>query len=113
MPGSVHLDRPEAADASTLSGLPLPDRATDREPLPTAPRPPPAVRRPATPPATDPVVVRPGDTLWDLAAAALPAGADDAEIARCSQEIWRLNRDVVGADPDLIHPAQRLHVPRA
>ena len=50
------------------------------------------------------VTVRPGDTLWDLAADHL--GSGDRWPA-----IYALNRAVIGADPDLIQPAQRLRLP--
>ncbi|MEE1929422.1 transglycosylase family protein [Streptomyces sp. TRM 70351] len=45
-------------------------------------------------------VVRPGDTLADIAAA----------NGTTWQELYAANRDVVGADPDLIFPGQRLTV---
>jgi hypothetical protein len=57
------------------------------------------------------VTVHRGDTLWDLAAAHLSADAGDAEIAEAWQRWWALNRDVIGADPDLILPGQVLLVP--
>jgi nucleoid-associated protein YgaU len=57
------------------------------------------------------VVVRPGDTLWDLARAGLPAGADDAAVAGRVREIHDANRAVIGPDPDLIRPHQRLRMP--
>lgn len=57
------------------------------------------------------VTVRRGDTLWDLAAAHLPAEATDAEIAAAWQEWHAVNREVIGPDPDLILPGQLLRVP--
>ena len=57
------------------------------------------------------VVVEAGDCLWHLAAADLPRDAGPAEIAARWQAIYRLNRAVIGADPDLIHPGQRLVLP--
>lgn len=57
------------------------------------------------------VVVRRGDTLWDLAAAHLPPGASDTEIATEWQRWYATNREVVGPDPDLILPGQVLTVP--
>ena len=65
--------------------------------------------RPAQAPAV--VVVRAGDTLWAIAARALPAGATDAEIARAGARWHAANRDVIGADPNLILPVQRLVPP--
>lgn len=57
------------------------------------------------------VVVRRGDTLWDLAAAHLPPGATDTEIATEWQRWYAANRTVIGPDPDLILPGQVLTVP--
>lgn len=97
-----------------LDGLPLPDRATTttyvsrvfaraahQEHARRDPRPPTTV-----------VFVQPGDTLWAIARAALPPRAGDGAVARRVQAIHRANRSVIGADPDLIRPRQRLRVPR-
>jgi nucleoid-associated protein YgaU len=78
-------------------GLRLPDRPVAAPP------------RPAAEPAA--VVVRPGDTLWAIAARSLPEGAADAQVARACARWHAANRDVVGDDPDLIFPAQRLTPP--
>ncbi|KRC66473.1 hypothetical protein ASE12_17880 [Aeromicrobium sp. Root236] len=80
-----------------LTGLQLPDR--------------PVGSVPATAGAAPAVVVRPGDTLWAIAARSLPAGATDAEIARACARWHAANRDVIGDDPDLIFPKQRLVPP--
>ncbi len=60
-------------------------------------------------------VVVPGDTLWDIAAAAL-ATRDGSRptahrIARYWPVVYAANREVIGDDPDLIHPGQRLRIP--
>ncbi|HEY0888024.1 MAG TPA: LysM peptidoglycan-binding domain-containing protein [Nocardioides sp.] len=89
-----------------LAGLPYPARAHDATaPAATAPG---ATALGATG-AT--VTVRPGDSLWSIAARRLPRGASDAAVARTSALLHRLNRDVIGDDPDLIHPGQRLRLP--
>jgi nucleoid-associated protein YgaU len=62
--------------------------------------------------AREVVVVR-GDTLWDIARRALPAGADDGEVADAWPAWYAANRHVVGPDPDLLRPGQRLVVPDA
>jgi resuscitation-promoting factor RpfA len=52
-----------------------------------------------------------GDTLWDIAAAHLPP--PERSVGRIHQywrQVYRTNRRVVGADPDLIHPGARLDV---
>ncbi len=79
---------------SVLSGLPLPDRAVV---------PPPAARRTAR--------VRPGDTLWSLAARDLPPGSPDALVAARWHAIYAANRALIGPDPDVITPGQRLRLP--
>lgn len=55
--------------------------------------------------------VVPGDTLWDIVEAALGAGASNAEVAVAVEELYELNRDVIGDDPDLILPGQVLELP--
>jgi nucleoid-associated protein YgaU len=56
--------------------------------------------------------VEPGDTLWDIAAAHLPpTERSPRRIHRYWPQVYRANRSVVGADPDLIHPGSRLDVP--
>ena len=57
------------------------------------------------------VVVAPGECLWDLAAAQLGRGASNARIATEWQRWYAANRTVIGPDPDLIHPGQRLVSP--
>ena len=57
--------------------------------------------------------VEPGDTLWDIAATQLPPGQrSPARIDRFWRQIYRANQTAIGADPDLIHPATRLVLPR-
>ena len=75
--------------------------------------PPPEPSRPRARPAAAPeaVRVRPGDTLWELAARSLPRPATDADRAAEWPRWWAANRDVVGDDPDLLLPGQRLVAP--
>jgi hypothetical protein len=55
--------------------------------------------------------VKDGDTLWDIAAAHLPPSQRSAAtIHRYWPQVYRANRLVVGADPDLIHPGTSLGV---
>ncbi|GAA3514089.1 hypothetical protein GCM10022234_06160 [Aeromicrobium panaciterrae] len=67
--------------------------------------------RPVTSPSIHTVVVRPGDTLWAIAARSLPPGASNAEIAHACDRWYAANRAVIGDDPDLIHPSQHLTPP--
>jgi hypothetical protein len=59
------------------------------------------------------VVVRRGDTLWDIAAQHLGPTATAEEIAREWPRWHAANREVIGSDPDLILPGQRLVAPAA
>jgi nucleoid-associated protein YgaU len=77
---------------------------------------------PARPPRDDVVRVRPGDCLWRIAARdlahhrpgpATPAReVGDAAVDHRWREIYAANRAVVGPDPDLLRPAERLRLPR-
>lgn len=106
--GSAYADQPRPLDVHVVAALPLPDRATGGP----APHPAPAARQVADPLAGGPVaVVRPGDSLWSIAERLLPAGATDAQITATWHLIHRRNRDVIGPDPDLLLPGQRLRLP--
>lgn len=78
----------------------------------TLPRPLPVPTRQAGPVPRATVEVRAGDTLWRLVARRLPPPATSGEVARLVERTHHLNHDVVGPDPDLIHPGQRLLLPR-
>jgi nucleoid-associated protein YgaU len=56
-------------------------------------------------------VVRPGDSLWDIAATDLGGRPDADRVAAHWHRIYRLNQAHIGPDPDLIHPGQRLRMP--
>jgi nucleoid-associated protein YgaU len=54
-------------------------------------------------------VVRPGDTLWEIAEALLGSGATEAAIAREVSRLWERNRDrIASGSPALIRPGERL-----
>ena len=57
---------------------------------------------------SDHVVVRRGDTLWDIAARALGPEASVADIAASWPGWYAANRSAIGPDPDLILPGQRI-----
>lgn len=63
-------------------------------------------------PSAGVVVVRAGDTLWDIASRSLPPGATDADVASATRDWHRSNDTVIGTDPDQIFPGQRLTPPR-
>jgi nucleoid-associated protein YgaU len=96
-PAQAHGDH-SAAQESRLDGLTLPDRMSGPE------RP-----RPAAAPRT--VVVRPGDTLWAIAADRLPTGAALAAVDRAWRSLYTANRAVIGPDPDLIRAGAELRLP--
>jgi len=84
-----------------LDGLPLPQRPI------TA-----TADTPAPPDRPEVHVVRPGESLWSIAHARAP-GATDAELARAVARWHAANRELIGPDPDLIRPGQRLTPPGA
>jgi resuscitation-promoting factor RpfA len=91
----------EARPILRRSAVPLPPWLGDG-PSKTAPE-----RRAGTAEHT----VEVGDTLWDIAAAHLvPGERSAATIHRYWQQVYRANRLVVGADPDVILPGMRLAV---
>jgi nucleoid-associated protein YgaU len=57
--------------------------------------------------------VRPGDSLWLIAAHRLGPTATDADVAVTWPRWYAANRAVIGADPDLIRPGQLLSAPHA
>lgn len=98
-PAGAEADRPQRRG---IDGLALPDR-------PTTPDQKPRAREP--PPVSAWVEVLPGDSLWEISRRALPAGSSPGSIADLTRRLHAHNRSTVGADPDLIHPGQRLRVP--
>jgi nucleoid-associated protein YgaU len=61
---------------------------------------------------TSRVTVRPGDTLWAIAARHLGPAASDAQIAAEWPRWYEMNRDAIGDDPDLILPGTELSPPK-
>ena len=85
------------AQRDPLAGLPMPERAVDVAPAPARP--------------TPSVVVGVGDCLWSLAAEDLGPRASDGDVEARWRSIYRLNRALIGPDPDLIRPGQVLELP--
>lgn len=124
--GPVHAyeasDVPTRSVAHVLDGLPFPDRAgnpvgqpsetVSPDPVPTASSPSPAAMRTGAAPEGSPTVhvVRPGDSLWHIAASHAD-GRTPAEQHALVTEIHEANRQVIGSDPDLIVPGQELVLP--
>ncbi|MGZ5373132.1 MAG: LysM peptidoglycan-binding domain-containing protein [Aeromicrobium sp.] len=57
------------------------------------------------------VRVERGDTLWSIAAQNLGPGASNPAIDMETKRWYEENSDVIGPDPDLIYPFQRLTIP--
>lgn len=101
--GAVHRSEAERRTAGVgLDGLPLPDRPVLVAPV-----------EPSAPPMQEReiVLVAPGDTLWSIAARSLGPAAQDGEVADAARRWYLENREVIGDDPDLIRPGQRLVAP--
>jgi len=118
--GSAVVLTPLAAQAAPPSpSLPPPSLPlSTAQPAASSPAPSgtaPAITRAAAqrPPRHMTVVVRPGDSLWRLArehvAAAHPT---DRQVAAAWPRWYAANRAVIGTDPGLIRPGERLRVPQ-
>lgn len=94
--------------AAGTTGLPLPDRAS-ADPTPRPRHAVPSTQQEQR--RTRTVQVRPGDSLWSIAAGLLPAGASDAAVHLAWRRIAAANAEVLGPDPDLIFPGTALRVP--
>ncbi|HZB51126.1 MAG TPA: hypothetical protein VE547_18710 [Mycobacteriales bacterium] len=121
-PGSGTPSEPAPAAPTGSTAPPAtapPAPATPATPsAPAAPATPPAASGPPAPPAPpapapEPVSVQVGrgDSLWAIAAQRLGPGASDAAIATESQRWYATNRDLIGADPDVIHAGITLRAP--
>lgn len=56
------------------------------------------------------IVVDPGDSLWSISSERLGADATPRQIDKEVERIYALNRERIGADPNLIFPGQELSV---
>lgn len=107
---AVDLDWPTAQAQQPAAKKPTAAKAT----APTATVARASVAKPAaSKPAATEVIVRPGDTLWSLAADQLTAAGPvtDVRIDATWRAWYAINRAVIGADPDLILPGQQLAPP--
>lgn len=93
----THLG-PLAAPQHSLDGMKLPDRPST------------TLQAVSPDPATS-LYVRPGDTLWAIAARSLPATASVTDIAEATSRWYEANRAVIGPSPHLIFPGQKLTPP--
>ena len=104
LPSSVPA--PPSAPSITADPGAVPDPAVSPAPASSADATTPATGTAAQADAS--VTVRPGDTLWAIAACHLPSGATDAEIDTGWRAWYAANVDVIGGNPDLIIPGQHL-----
>jgi hypothetical protein len=63
--------------------------------------------------STPSIVVRPGDCLWSISQERLAPNASPQRILNGTEQIYTLNRELIGADPDLIFVGQELLLPPA
>jgi len=117
-PGSAptaHPTAPTARPTAPTARTPAPTARTTapaaRTPAPRTPSTP--QHRPAPQPATGRLTVRPGDSLWTIAARRLGGRPAAARIQREWPRWFAANRQLIGADPGLILPGTRLVVPRS
>lgn len=109
-----------AEQRAASSGASSNEAAAPASEPPAEEAPPPSSPQPGTtPPADhgrhlagkDSYVVRPGDCLWHIAAALLPAGADTEAIEGEVRRLWVLNEDRIGTgDPSLIYAGTTLRL---
>ena len=62
-------------------------------------------------PAARSAVVAPGDTLWSISQERLGSSATPRQVALDVRRIHEINRNLIGDDPHLIFPGQRLALP--
>ncbi|MEN8581877.1 hypothetical protein ABFP37_04080 [Burkholderia sp. RS01] len=117
-PSTAGRNRP--AEEPDVSGRPLPGapdlqpqwkpRAPVTEPRLVAAVPVRSARQLPNTAGTE-VAVRAGDSLWAIAARALGPAASDVEIAAQWPRWYEANRNVIGADPNVLLPGQVLTPP--
>lgn len=105
-PDQVKPDAPAAVAPAVTAPTALPVST------PALPAEPGAPTSPASPDASvGTVEIRPGDTLWGLAARSLGPDASDAQIAAEWPRWYAANASTIGPDPDVLLPGQMLVVP--
>jgi nucleoid-associated protein YgaU len=110
---TVRISDPAGQPRVVVPDRPTTGAATRYTEIPTTDRGQPGSHGRVTEPGTSPhrAVVRPGDSLWSIAAAELGADATDARIAVRWPRWYAANQHSIGADPDLIRPGQVLRTP--
>lgn len=98
--------------AARTPGPPLPSLDRPESPPQPRARPPGQILTPGRAVVDVVVVVRRGDSLWRIAARHLGPQATEAQVAAAWPRWYAANRAVVGPDPNLLLPGQRLMPPR-
>lgn len=107
----------DGLSASELTGSePAAGRATKPKPVPPSVVHAPLQTTPAPPldpkpQAAGSVLVRPGDSLWRITGERLGPLATDHKIAVAWPYWYRANRQLIGGDPSLLRPGERLTMP--
>lgn len=113
--GGPDAPRDDGDAAAEIDAPPSLGWGEETSPEPSdAPEAPEAPDAPEAPPPDPPriVIVRSGDSLWSITEDLLgPAPSDPAEIAASWPQLHEMNRDLIGPDPDRLHPGQELTVP--
>lgn len=104
LPQSAQLPQPTQPRPQPIQPRPQPIQPRPR-PTQPAPRPTHPQHRP------NDVVVQPGDSLWSIAAAQLPANASATAVAGEWPRWYALNRAEIGPDPSRLTPGELLHRP--
>lgn len=98
-------------EAPTEPDRPEESSAEDNRTEPTTAQPTPTSDDTASSrPSGERVLVKPGDTLWSIAADDLGPNTTEAQIAELWPRWYRVNAEII-SDPDLIHPGQELTAP--
>lgn len=110
-PSGAAPTRPtNAPTAAPMTASPAP--SPDPAPAPADGTRPADLKKPGQAPrGADRYQVRPGDSLWSITADLLGPRATTSDIARAWPMIHRANAELIGPDPDLLHPGTRLVVP--
>jgi hypothetical protein len=117
LPATAPVSWPSTVRAVTSTATtqaPVPSTEPDAPPQTPGPenRPSSSLPPPAQPQAAV-ITVKPGESLWLIAAHRLGNMATDAEIAAEWPQWYAANRTIVGDDPALLRPGQQLTCPPA
>ncbi len=95
-----------AAELAEITALLESERATPAPPITTG-------SVPGSSPSTQLEVhsVKAGETLWSIASSRVLPGSDNVGISMAWVELWSINEDIIGPNPNLIFPGTVLRLP--